>query len=98
MATQIERFTAIIGALKDGTPDQGLMLRVADAFVSAYYRQGDGDPAPEDLTNAQKAAIFNKATRAYVKEVVVGTEAKAAASAAREAAIANPPDLGEDSA
>lgn len=99
----VARFITILEALLDRTfdtqdpADVALLKRVADAFIAAYYSPGEGDPLPEELTNGERAAVTIKAVRQYMRDVVLGVEANAAAAAARNAVVADPPDLGVNS-
>ena len=72
------------------TIDDQVATRVVDAFTVSYgYQDTIDDGEGNQIPNPQTRNAFTKAqVMKYIKEVVKGHEAKAAAEAARVAALA----------
>lgn len=92
MATKIQRSVAILNALKDpSTVTNAEALRVANAFTYIYQREATG------LTNEQKAGLFLRATRDFIKQVVRDAEIAQALEMERQrVAPTAETDLGTD--
>lgn len=88
MATKPQRAQAVLDALIDGAMQPAAVSRVLDAY--AYFAGEE----PANLTQAQKATVFLRCTRDYVRSTVHAVETAQAEKAARQ--NINPPDLGTD--
>jgi phosphoribosylformimino-5-aminoimidazole carboxamide ribonucleotide (ProFAR) isomerase len=96
MATAIQRASAIIDALVDGTATNEQKLAIANAYVKQYaYRLREYDIDEATITNEQKAKLFMTIIREQVRDVYMAGQEKAtydtvqsAAQAARAAAAA----------
>lgn len=88
MATRLQRTKAVLDALKDGDAPNATIGRVLDAYGFTYARG-------EDLTNDQKAAVFLRALKIQIRQIVsdsVRSQAAAAAANAADDAV----DIGAD--
>lgn len=79
MATNVQRATAILDALVDGTADPTILAKVGDAYAFTYRRG-------ETLNNQEKAVVFINVLRASIKQVVRDAIKSQAAAAAANAA------------
>lgn len=89
MATNVQRATAILDALVDGTADQTVLAKVGDAYAFTYRRG-------ETLNNQEKAGVFINQLRMSIKQIVrdaIKSQAAAAAAANADGEIS----IGNDS-
>jgi hypothetical protein len=69
MSTRVQRAVSILNALKDPlTVTNAEALRAASAFAYTYARERT------DLTNDEKAGLFVRAVRDFVKQVIRDAE------------------------